>query len=121
MEAISINPEFNDLNKPETILKHIQDITKNTEPTPHTEILNQLVGQFEPLDFEEELLALEGNFIANRSTEEEGFLRLWTGSVKLGAFGLVASRAAFLFNCKFLLLSLSCFALCIIFSASLKT
>lgn len=52
MEAISINPEFNDLNKPETILKHIQDITKNTEPTPHTEILNQLVGQFEPLDFE---------------------------------------------------------------------
>ena len=55
MEAIKINPVFDDLNKPETILKHIQDITKKNEPTPHTEILKQLVEQFEPFDFKSEV------------------------------------------------------------------
>ena len=52
MEPIKISPVFNDLNKPETIIKHIQEITKKTDPIPHTEILSQLLEQFEPLDFE---------------------------------------------------------------------
>lgn len=52
MEAIRLNPAFDDLNKPETLIKHIHDITKKTEPTPHAEILSQLLEQFESLDFE---------------------------------------------------------------------
>lgn len=51
MEAIKINPQFEDLQKPETLLNHVQEITKTTA-TPHAEILQQLIEQFEPLDFE---------------------------------------------------------------------
>ncbi len=51
MEAKKINPQFNDLNNPDTILNHI-DSLKNNEATPHAEILEQLIEQFEPLDFE---------------------------------------------------------------------
>ena len=51
MEAIKINPQFEDLNNPVTLLNHVQEITKITA-TPHAEILEQLLEQFEPLDFE---------------------------------------------------------------------
>ena len=51
MEAVEINPQFEDLNNPVTLLNHVQEITKITA-TPHAEILNQLLEQFEPLDFE---------------------------------------------------------------------
>ena len=47
-----LNPEFKDLNKPETVISHIQELTKKVEPIPHAEILQQLIEQFEPLDFE---------------------------------------------------------------------
>lgn len=50
MEAIRINPQFQDLNNPETLVNHIQELTKATG-TPHSEILNQLLEQFEPLDY----------------------------------------------------------------------
>jgi len=51
MEALKINPQFEDLQQIETILNHVQEITE-TKATPHVEILSQLLEQFEPLDFE---------------------------------------------------------------------
>lgn len=51
MKAIKINPKFDDLQQPETLLNHVQEMTK-TKATPHAEILSQLIEQFEPLDFE---------------------------------------------------------------------
>ena len=51
MKAININPQFEDLQQPETLLNHVQEITE-TKATPHAEILNQLIEQFEPLEFE---------------------------------------------------------------------
>lgn len=52
MEAIKINPKFEDLQNPDAIINHVKELTK-TKATPHAEILNQLIEQFEPLDFEE--------------------------------------------------------------------
>jgi len=52
MEAIKLNPVFTDLNNSDTILKHFRHLVKKNENIPHTEILKQLVEQFEPLDFE---------------------------------------------------------------------
>ena len=46
-----LNPQFEDLQQPETIINHVQELTK-TKATPHAEILKQLIEQFEPLDFE---------------------------------------------------------------------
>jgi len=51
MKAIKINPQFEDLQQPETLLKHVQEITE-TKAIPHAEILSHLLEQFEPLDFE---------------------------------------------------------------------
>lgn len=52
MTTFNINPEFEDLQKPETILNHIEDLTKPTAEN-HSNILSQLLEQFEPLDFQE--------------------------------------------------------------------
>lgn len=53
MEAMKINPVFDDLNNPTTILNHVQQLKgKSESATPHAEILHQLIAQFEPLDFE---------------------------------------------------------------------
>lgn len=52
MEAVKLNPQFEDLNKPETLLNHVQELTKPKEVTPHAEILEQLIEHFETLDFE---------------------------------------------------------------------
>ena len=53
MEAIKLNPVFEDLlSKPETFTNHVEQLIKKREPTPHDEILRQLIEQFEPLDFE---------------------------------------------------------------------
>jgi putative DNA primase/helicase len=49
--VVSLNPQFEDLQQPETHLNHVQEITE-TKETPHAEILIQLIEQFEPLDFE---------------------------------------------------------------------
>lgn len=52
MNAIKITPVFNDLLNPKTVIKHVQELTESDEPIPHSEILNRLLEQFEPLDFE---------------------------------------------------------------------
>lgn len=46
-----IQPQFNDLNNPETIKKHIEEIKSFIGALPHAEILDKLIEQFEPLDF----------------------------------------------------------------------
>ena len=48
-----LNPVFDDLNNPATILNHVEELKGKSEATPHAEILHQLIEQFEPLDFEE--------------------------------------------------------------------
>lgn len=45
-------PNFADLQKPETFTNHIQELTKKKEATPHAEILEALLKQVEPLDFQ---------------------------------------------------------------------
>lgn len=47
-----ITPEFNDLNDPATILKHLEELKKSNEAVPHNEIMHQLLELFEPIDFE---------------------------------------------------------------------
>lgn len=50
---MKLNPVFDDLNNPETILNHVEGLKgKSDAATPHAEILHQLIEQFEPLDFE---------------------------------------------------------------------
>ncbi|MBT2163523.1 DNA primase family protein [Zobellia barbeyronii] len=48
---IPLNPKFTDLSRPETFAEHFHQLTNN-KPTLHSEILNQLIEQFIPLDFE---------------------------------------------------------------------
>jgi putative DNA primase/helicase len=50
--AKEINPQFENLNNPETFIKHIQELTESKEPIAHDEILSELIEQFKPLDFE---------------------------------------------------------------------
>jgi len=52
MAAVKLNPQFEDLNKPETILNHIEEIIKKKGATPHAEILQKLIKQIEKIDFE---------------------------------------------------------------------
>lgn len=47
----TLNPKFEALNKPETLINHINQIATK-KPIAHAEILSQLIEQFEPLDFE---------------------------------------------------------------------
>ena len=50
---MKIDPVFDDLNNPTTILNHVEQLKSKSEiATPHAEILQQLIEQFEPLDFE---------------------------------------------------------------------
>ena len=50
---MKLNPVFDDLNNPTTILNHVEQLKGKSEAaTPHAEILHQLIEQFEPLDFE---------------------------------------------------------------------
>ncbi len=44
--------EFDDLTSPETYLNHIHQLKGKNEVTPHNKILNHLLDQIEPLDFE---------------------------------------------------------------------
>jgi putative DNA primase/helicase len=52
MNTNKINPQFDDLTKPETIIDHVKGLTKTDAPLPHSEILQRLLNEFEPLDFE---------------------------------------------------------------------
>ena len=47
-----LNPQFDELTEPEAFVNHIEELTQ-LKATPHDEILNQLLEQFDPLDFEE--------------------------------------------------------------------
>ncbi|MEC5173905.1 phage/plasmid primase, P4 family [Chryseobacterium nepalense] len=47
-----LNPVFDDLSNPATMLKHIEELKDKSKTIPHAEILSQLIKQFEPLDFE---------------------------------------------------------------------
>jgi putative DNA primase/helicase len=47
-----LDPVFDDLHDPATILNHVEQLKSKSEATPHAEILHQLIEQFEPLDFE---------------------------------------------------------------------
>jgi putative DNA primase/helicase len=49
---MKLNPVFDDLNNPSTILNHVKELKSKSEAIPHADILNQLIEQFEPLDFE---------------------------------------------------------------------
>jgi putative DNA primase/helicase len=52
-EQMKLTPVFDDLNNPATILNHVEQLKAKSEvATPHGEILQQLIEQFEPLDFE---------------------------------------------------------------------
>ena len=48
-----INPNFKDsqLLEPENLKTHIKGVTKPDAPTPHAEILDELLNEFKPLDF----------------------------------------------------------------------
>jgi putative DNA primase/helicase len=46
-----VNPQFEDLGKPEAILNHLQELTETVE-IEHGEILSRLLKQIELLDFE---------------------------------------------------------------------
>jgi putative DNA primase/helicase len=82
MEAKKLNPVFDDLEKPEIILNHLEELKSKSEAIPHAEILNQLIEQFEPLDFEllafphtekllKELAEYEKKFWAKEGTEQQ--------------------------------------------------
>jgi putative DNA primase/helicase len=48
-----INPDFSDLFNPATIIDGVKEMKNESKrATPHTEILQKLLEQFEPLDFE---------------------------------------------------------------------
>jgi putative DNA primase/helicase len=48
----AITPNFDDLQNPETFVKHVQELKKTDAVTPHAEILDQLLNEIEPIDFE---------------------------------------------------------------------
>lgn len=81
MEAKKIQPNFDELT-PETLVNHVQELTKESEAMPHAEILQQLIEQFEPLDFEalafphaeklrNELAGYEKKFLSREGNEQE--------------------------------------------------
>jgi putative DNA primase/helicase len=49
---MKIKPKFEDLNNEATFAEHIEQLKSSGKATPHYEILNNLLEQFEPLDFE---------------------------------------------------------------------
>lgn len=50
---MKVNPVFDDLKDPATLLNHVEQLKgESGTATPHAEILQKLIEQFEPLDFE---------------------------------------------------------------------
>ena len=47
---MELNPKFEDLQNPETIKNHVQELTKK-DAIPHDEILQKLIQKIEPVDF----------------------------------------------------------------------
>jgi len=52
-DSVKLNPVFDDLIDPSTIMNHIEELKRKSGATPHAEILQQLIEQVEPLEFEE--------------------------------------------------------------------
>ena len=52
MKVRKSNPKIEGLNNPAIILRHVNELTKRKEATPHAEILDQLIKHIEPIDFE---------------------------------------------------------------------
>ncbi len=50
-QAMIINPVFDELDKPETLINHVKQLARHDEPTAHADILHRLIEQVEPLDF----------------------------------------------------------------------
>lgn len=50
--GIEINPVFDDLKNPSTILNHIEELKTTKRATPHGKILSELIEQIKPIDFE---------------------------------------------------------------------
>jgi putative DNA primase/helicase len=50
-ESQKLEPHFDSLNNADTFVDHATKLVNNTKATPHNEILQQLLEQFEPLDF----------------------------------------------------------------------
>jgi putative DNA primase/helicase len=48
---MKIEPVFEDLGTPDTFINHIEGLKEKSKATPHTEVLNHLIEQFELLDF----------------------------------------------------------------------
>ena len=51
-QPIKLNPTFDNVINSNVIINHINELKNNTLSIPHTEILTQLIEQFDPLDFE---------------------------------------------------------------------
>jgi len=49
---MELKPVIDDLINSETLLNHVDELLKKTEPIPHSDILHQLIEEFETLDFE---------------------------------------------------------------------
>lgn len=48
-----ITPDFADLTNPQTLISHVTELVNRPDTTtPHDDILDQLLEQFEPIDFE---------------------------------------------------------------------
>ena len=47
-----LNPLFEDLYDPETLIEHVENLVKKDTPILHAEILNKLLEEFEPVDFQ---------------------------------------------------------------------
>ena len=80
---MKLNPVFDDLNNPATILNHIEELKSKSEATPHATILKQLIEQFEPLDFE--VLAFpQAEKLKQRLTELEADKESWGSKESTG-------------------------------------
>lgn len=85
----NINPSFDDLIDPETILDHVHKLAAGTCATPHTELLQKMLEQVEPVDYqliafpkvkrlrerqkelESKLFGADGSIISNSVNESE--------------------------------------------------
>jgi len=51
MKNVNINPQFEDLLSVEIFINELNEFDKNSQPKKHVEILNELLGQIEPIDY----------------------------------------------------------------------
>ncbi len=71
----NLNPEFdNPLSNPETFLKHISEITKADEPICFNSILNELLQQITPIDYESLAFPQKESLIAKLKLIEKSIL-----------------------------------------------